>query len=243
MEATGQRHVAFTLLEMLIAVSVITLLLAIGLTAVSAARHRGVGAKCSANLRGVGQTIHSFAAAHDDEVEPVVRERDYWWDRGEQRGWDIATGRWAAAEGGLGTIWTCPEQRSAYVGNARALGLDNRPAVPGGLLHRVGPRRWVETGRLVLAYDLQYNLLDNVYRHARDPFAGDLSDEMHGGWGPYEGNAITLDLSRFGPHRESYGVLFADGHASIGVFSTGAEALWWAGRPWWPMPSGYGGDG
>lgn len=198
------------------------------------ARQRTRAVKCAANLRSIGQLIHGFANVHEDATAPVVRARDYYWDRGKQIGWDIETGRWAKVLGEIGGIWSCAEQQTAYVGNARALGLDNREALHGGQLHRVTRSRWHEPWRLALCYDLQYNLLDGPYAHARDPLAADLSDEMHAAWPRgAEERVVPLYLPQWGPHREAYGALFADGHARIGIFRHETDAVLWSGPKWW----------
>ncbi|MFQ5410861.1 MAG: type II secretion system protein [Phycisphaerae bacterium] len=159
----------FTLLELLIVIAIIALLVGIVSAALSSGRDRGRAVKCLTNLHGVGQLITSFAGAHDDNVAPVIRDRDTYWDRGKQIGWDIHTGRWAKAPGGPRTVWQCPISARPYVGNSRALGLDNREALDNGLLHLAGPRRWYEASRLVLAYDVQPNIARIAHEGIDDP--------------------------------------------------------------------------
>lgn len=226
---------AFTLVELLTAIAIVGLLIAITLPSLSGARKRAQDVKCAANLHSVGQAIHTFVNTHDDYAAPTIRDRDYYWDRGKQIGWDIQTGRWANIPGGPGTIWRCPVGETPYMGNARALGLNCREANPEWPVHRVGPRQWYEPAKLVLAYDLQIDLPELLYPHAREPYAGDLSDEWHGGWPRDEASPVVrLAIDVLGPHDGGYGVLFADGHTDVGKFNDPAKALWWSGRRWWP---------
>ena len=218
-------------------IAIITLLIAIALPSVESARAHARDVMCAVNLRSVGQAIHSFVNAHDDYAAPCIRERDYYWDRGEQIGWDIETGRWAKIPGGSGTIWRCPVGQTPYVGNARALGLNCREVRPDWPIYRVGPRQWYEPAKLVLAYDHQVDLLElPSFAHALDPYAGDISDEMHRHWPRHE-RAPTLPLriaEPWGPHGGAYGVMFADGHTQVGNYSDAAKALLWSGLRWWP---------
>lgn len=226
-------NAGFTLVELLIVLAIIGLLTSILLPTLGRARREAKAARCASNLRAVGQAIHTFAQAHDDYVAPVIRDRDYYWDRGEQIGWDIETGRWASIPGGPDTIWQCPAQRIAFVGNARALGIDNRQALPYGLLHLVNLSQWYEPARLVLAYDLQSDLTETVYAHALDPMAGDLSDESLFGWPCASRPTKNFALDTLGPHDHAYGALFGDGHARVARFQDNGEAVLWSGLRWW----------
>ncbi|MCG3128882.1 MAG: hypothetical protein CHACPFDD_03778 [Phycisphaerae bacterium] len=160
---------------------------------------------------------------------------DFHWERGKQIGWDITVGRWAETPGGLGTVWNCPQQATSYVGNARALGLDHREVEPDGPVHIASRSKWSHTGRLVLCYDVQYNLLSGRFANATDPAAADLSDENDYPW-PYDGEELPLWLPYWGPHGERYGILFADGHAVCKSIPGQSEAVLWAGPRWWPDP-------
>ncbi len=228
----------FTLIELLIVVAIIMMLAAVILPALQQARGQARSVKCAANLRAVGTTLYSFVQAHDDFAAPVIRERDYRWDEGQQIGWDIEVGRWAGCPG-PGGIWHCAMQNTSFIGNARALGLDNREARPNGKLYRVGPRLWHETAKLALAYDVQSDRLDRDYRHARNPAAADLSDEMWTPWPRDEQRpVIPLGLWMLGPHSGAYGALFADGHAGVAIYK-GVGTVLWSGMSWWyalPLP-------
>lgn len=223
-----------TLIEVLIVAAILALLATIAVPGMQRARADSVAAKCAANLRGVGHLIHAFANEHGDRVAAVIPTRDYRWSAGGNLGWDIETGRAMKAEGGPGTTWHCPAQNTSYMGNALALGTDNRPILKDGLLHSVKRDQWAEPARLALAYDLQYNLVYPYYKWGwpADPDLGDISHETgfrNGGPRPL----VELYLDRFGPHRERYGVLFADGHSVVGAFGGDGRAVRWSGKSWW----------
>jgi len=224
---------------LLTVIAIIALLISLLLPAAAGARKRARRVQCATNLRNVGQLIHSFVNAHDGYAAAVISQRDYYWDRGKQIGWDIETGRWASVPGGPQTIWQCPQSRFPYVGNARALGLDNREAIPDGRLHRVGPHRWFEPSRLAIVYDLQGNALElpgppPYFAAARDPYAGDLSDEAWTSWPRGDPRpVINLYLPEAGPHDEAFGVLFGDGHVRVGRFRYEHEGVLWSGPKWW----------
>jgi prepilin-type processing-associated H-X9-DG protein len=226
---------SFTIVELLTVVGIVMLLIAILVPALQFARRRVRDVGCTTNLRSVGQAIHSFVNAHDDYAAPCVRERDYYWDRGKQIGWDIETGRWANIPGGPGTIWRCPIGETPYVGNARALGLNCREMRPDWPIYRVGVRHWYEPAKLVLVYDVQPNLIGIRYKTTPGPMSGDISDELDGLW-PRDTlfPVIPADFGPYGPHQgNEFGVLFADGHVACGTFP-GESAMLWSGRRWWP---------
>jgi prepilin-type N-terminal cleavage/methylation domain-containing protein/prepilin-type processing-associated H-X9-DG protein len=222
----------WTLVELLAVVAVLSLLAAIGLPAVAAARARAKSSMCASNLRGVGQAIEVFSVQDQDRPAPCVWERDTNWERGPQIGWDLLTGRTLNLPGGQGSFWQCPQQRTAFVGNPRALGVDRSHLRYDGKIHRVSRSKWYEPAKLVLAYDLQYDVLDNVYKHANDPGAADLSDEYY----PWPMDApwtLQLWLPGAGPHGEKFGALFADGHCTVALYDERNGVLW-SGPRWWP---------
>ena len=57
---------AFTLIELLISISIISMLLAILLPALSAARDSGLETKCRANLKTLGQGINTYIQSNDE---------------------------------------------------------------------------------------------------------------------------------------------------------------------------------
>ena len=64
----GRTRDGFTLVELLVAVGIIALLIAILLPALSAARESANRIKCAGNLRQMGQFIYLFAKDHKDRI-------------------------------------------------------------------------------------------------------------------------------------------------------------------------------
>ena len=232
---------------MLVALTVIMLLGAIAVPGVRAALGRARSARCAANLRDVGVLIRAYVQTHGDRGAPTVWGLDFYWNREPRIGWDIQTGAWAGVPGGQGTVWSCPAASVPYLGNARALGVNERFRVlapgekprtrPRGTTYYVGPRWWHEPSRLVLAVDIQTNLREEgtALAHAADPDIGDLSDELVHGWQrPWDPPFHNLYLDRDGPHHgERYGAVFADGHASVRLYTKESDAVLWSGPRWW----------
>lgn len=224
---------------------IITLLVVLVYASATRAREKARDAKCLSNLRSIGQLVTSFAGSHGDVPAATICAREYPWSAGWDIGWDLRVGRWAGVPGGRGTIWHCPELIASYAGNAQALGIDTRQVSPQiGKLHEVSTSRWHEPARLALAYDMQYNMFDDTctegYPHLADPDAGEVSNESWIEWFYWAMEVpdpvIGLDQREFGPHREAYGLLLADGHAVIGVFrGEDPQYVTWSGRRWWTL--------
>ncbi len=102
--AAGRGTTAFTLVELLVVIVVISLLAGITVTAFRAVRGDAKSSKCASQLRAIAQLIHAFVNDHNDYCAAAIRERDYRWDRGKQIGWDIETGRWANVPGGVDPV-------------------------------------------------------------------------------------------------------------------------------------------
>ena len=65
------RHkTAFTLLELLVVISIIAMLMSIMTPSLRKAREHGKRAVCLANLRAVGTALHVYAVGNDDELIP-----------------------------------------------------------------------------------------------------------------------------------------------------------------------------
>ncbi len=224
------RSRAFTLLEIIVVLAVISLLVSLLVPSLRIVKARSRAVHCSANLGSLGDAIAAFAVANDDHAAPALWQRDTNWNTEPQSGWDLTVGIWLGSQSGPRTIWQCSTQNTPFVGNTRALGVDITEH--GGQRYVVPRNLWCEPARLVLAYDLQYNLLDGMYAHALKPSAADLSDE-YSAWPADPMPLVSFWMPTWGPHNESYGVIFGDGHAESGTFTDG-RAVRWSGQRWWP---------
>ncbi|MBX3396160.1 MAG: type II secretion system protein [Phycisphaerae bacterium] len=234
-----------SLVELLIVLGIMSALLGVLMPGLGHARSRGTEGRCLNQLREVGLQIHSFAHVNADHVAPVIRQRDFSWTDPDAAGWDIDVGRWSGLPGGPRTIWSCPKESYPYVGNARALGLDNTRTILGGRRHHAGPSVWNEPSRLLIAYDAasRQTIFPNgpadpeEIGQAQWRQIGDVSDEWKEAWPTDTMRPVIEFHSRGdGPHsRKTSSLLFADGHA--GLSSSGREhpqAFLWIGDRWWP---------
>jgi prepilin-type N-terminal cleavage/methylation domain-containing protein/prepilin-type processing-associated H-X9-DG protein len=235
--AQRRRAPGFTLIEALIVAAILALLITLAMPSIQRARGRSLDAKCAANLRGVGHLIHAFANEHGDALAPVIPLRELRWSEGGGLGWDLQVGRTTGVIGGAGTVWHCPAQTTSYMGNFMALGLDDSRVRPGGQRRELKRDRWAEPARLALAYDIGYNILRPDYKYGwpKDPDVGNISNYHRDFFVFVDAHSPVLGLwlERWGPHREKYGVLFADGHSRTDTFRGSRDGLLWSGRRWW----------
>ena len=64
------KQAAFTLIELLVVVAIIALLVAILLPSLHRAREMTKRTVCAAHLRGIGNAVHTYAAANDSWLPP-----------------------------------------------------------------------------------------------------------------------------------------------------------------------------
>ncbi|MHC5110468.1 MAG: type II secretion system protein [Planctomycetota bacterium] len=108
-----RRHSGFTLIELLVVIAIIGLLLSILLPSLSRARSTAKETKCLANMRGMGQSIFTFANDHKDRfqvatdvvgldaADPARKIYEYDWGyegKGELLAWPVALGQVAGYE-------------------------------------------------------------------------------------------------------------------------------------------------
>jgi len=199
------RKKAFTLVEVLVVISVVSLLMAIMLPSLGRARGLGRGLLCRSNLRQLAIAAQMYAQTYD-EYYPFAYVFEMQGTKYIQRDWDFA----AVTEGSETTIepgllWgdgmaekiqQCPSydgtanwDRDPYTGynyNASFIGgsaavVDGRP-VPGTVVKSVRASAVRRAAKCAIFGDGQYTAGPNKYMRA--PFEGTLDG---GFWGRYAG--------------------------------------------------------
>ncbi|MEM9790385.1 MAG: type II secretion system protein [Planctomycetota bacterium] len=74
------RKYGFSLVELLVVISIVALLIGVLLPTLSAARSTATDAACRANLRSVGQLLTMYADAHDDQLPVGYRGNRKQWN-------------------------------------------------------------------------------------------------------------------------------------------------------------------
>lgn len=138
----GTRAGAFSLIELLVVISIISLLLAILLPALSSAREKGKMIKCLGNMRSIAQSSTNFLAANgrfqlvSDEVGVNAADPDrttYGYLGEELLAWPVALGR---MDGSVNANWDWGVRASTY---GEAKGKQGRLALKSALEWAVCP--------------------------------------------------------------------------------------------------------
>ncbi len=120
-ERTIRRINAFTLVELLVVISIIALLTAIMAPVLGRARSKARAVECASNLRQLGIAFACYANDYDDYAMPtrVPGTNTYWWGRKETTGIDHKKGfTWPYLKSQLDedSVYECPAQRYGSYG-------------------------------------------------------------------------------------------------------------------------------
>lgn len=107
---------AFTLIELIVVISIIGLLMGILLPALNAARNTARSAVCKSNLRQLGFALKIYAAKHNGYMIPNYEPANetYWWGRKLTSGIDHEKGfMWPCLRSELkkNSVFECPSQK------------------------------------------------------------------------------------------------------------------------------------
>jgi prepilin-type processing-associated H-X9-DG protein/prepilin-type N-terminal cleavage/methylation domain-containing protein len=120
MEAAAIKRVrAFTLVELIVVVSIIGLLMAILLPALGAARGRAKAVVCQNNLRNLGLAFACYAEDFDGYTMPTMASPVYWWGEKQADGIDHKAGfLWPYLRSKLEQdgVYECTQQRFGSYG-------------------------------------------------------------------------------------------------------------------------------
>lgn len=117
-----RRTRGFSLLELLVSVAIVSLVAAILLPAMSAARRRGLSAACSARLRELGRAFQMYGDDFNGSAMPLAYFSTetigtgppvYWWGASTSAGVEHRRGfLWAFLQTGLdgASVFACPSQ-------------------------------------------------------------------------------------------------------------------------------------
>lgn len=123
---------AFTILEILVVVTLLAILAALLVAGVSAVQRMGDRARCASNLRNLGSIIHLYAADQDGDLVPSLNRRagstsgDTWmvtlnnarmFDRGPRRG----NQNWPSWHMDPRGIMTCPSLETRQSGHEKLM--------------------------------------------------------------------------------------------------------------------------
>ena len=105
----------FTVVELLVVISVLAVLTSVLLGVVGSAKRYAKAAVCMSNLRQLGMAFILYANDYDDYTMPTLSQsRTYWWGRIQQEGIDHTKGFvWPYLQSALAknSVYECPSQR------------------------------------------------------------------------------------------------------------------------------------
>lgn len=202
------RRRGFTLIEILVVLSILTILMAILLPAFSSVRGAGRNVVCVANLRQLGQAIQMYATDNDRYPRGLDAA-----DKFTPQIWPASYGQIMADTPLLpavmdpyikhAALWKCPSDFGFDVCDITNVPLPARPTCYG----RYG---------MSYFYRTELTLLDLTQEHVAEPVKTNVLSDASGDW---HGSSLPWGGGK------RYNILFADGHVKNVDLST-FEAAW-----------------
>lgn len=236
-----RRRSAFSLIELLVSISLIALLIAILLPALSAARNQGRSTVCLSNLGQLGKAFLMYAGDYNDRCMPLAYWSEetigsgpvlYWWGTNDPQGVDHTRGFvWPYLASTLGerTVFECPLQPpDSYRPQGAARGITSTygyngyylspPQTPGWAF-QIGHRPWLDLGHVIdsaRVFAFADTLID---LGGQQPFNTALLDppRLYAG-GSWSTNANPTTAFR---HANGAQAVHVDGHAERYLVQTG----------------------
>jgi len=229
-----RRAPGFTLAELLVVTSVISLLVAVALPAMSRARDAARETCCASGMRVLGNAITNYAAdwkgRYPMAVVASVGAGSLWHETtAPYAGWRVPGGSAREVEGMDGGPYRCPNAKMTPRPLTYVL---QYPAASFVTCESVMPSEWGAAGQAkgweTCAYrftyrvrkpSMQLTLADSDVGVVPERERGrvDATEPVEQTWGPADGSGEAMDI-RYNHNRDSRtNILLADGHVEAGI--------------------------